>query len=119
MTLAKSLMTIKLTSSADRFAGHDGPLVQYKVHCLMQHVQSNTGSHWALPLGDFLLSIAPVATRAPAHETTTKTCTHFAGRFDGRGGAPVQYRVHCLMEETQGFTRSHWALSLGKYCSQY
>ena len=34
-------------------------------------------------------------------------CTHFAGRFDGRGGAPVRYRTHRPMEEVQGFPKSH------------
>jgi hypothetical protein len=28
--------------------------------------------------------------------------------FDGHGGALVQDRVHCPMEEVQGFGRSHW-----------
>jgi hypothetical protein len=33
----------------------------------------------------------------------------FAAHFDvdGRGGAPVLYRVHRLMEEVHGFLKSH------------
>ncbi len=45
-----------------------------------------------------------------------KTWTNFAGHFDGRGGALVQYHAYRLMEEVQGFTRSHWMPPLGKYC---
>jgi hypothetical protein len=33
--------------------------------------------------------------------------THFAGRFDGHPVAAVRYRVHRLMEEVQGFRKSH------------
>jgi hypothetical protein len=116
--MAKSLMTIKCPLSAGCFDGHGGQLMQYKAHLPMQHVQGYTGSHWTLPLGNYLLCIASAATRATANKTTTKTCTHFAGHFDGRGGAPLQYRAHCLMKEAQGFTRSHWTPPLGKYCGQ-
>ena len=35
------------------------------------------------------------------------TCTHIAGRFDGRGGAPVLYCVHHPVEEVHGFHKSH------------
>jgi hypothetical protein len=84
----------------------------------MQHVQGYTGSLWALPLGNYLLHITLVATRATANKTTTKKCTNFAGHFDGWGGAPVQYCVHPPMEEVQGFGRSHWTPPLGKYCGQ-
>ena len=34
-------------------------------------------------------------------------CTSFAGHFDSHGSAMVQYRVHHLMEEVQGFHKSH------------
>jgi hypothetical protein len=37
------------------------------------------------------------------------------GHFDGHGDAPVCNRAHCLMEEVQSFTRSHWTPPLGKY----
>jgi hypothetical protein len=36
----------------------------------MQHVQGYTGSHWTLPLGDYLLRIALAAARATANKTT-------------------------------------------------
>jgi len=34
-------------------------------------------------------------------------CTHFSGRFEGRGSAPVRYPVHCPMEEVHGFPKNH------------
>jgi hypothetical protein len=104
MTVVKSLVTIKCTSFAGRFNGHGGLLVQYEAHCPMQHVQGYTGSHWMPPLGNYSLRIAPAAARATANKRTMKTYIHFAGHFDGCGGAPVQYHAHLLMEEVQGFT---------------
>jgi hypothetical protein len=115
MEMEKSLMTIKCTLSASHFDGHGGLPVQYKMHLPMQHVQGYSRSHWMPPLSNNLLCIAPAAARATSNKTTTKTCTHFAGHFDGRGSVPVQYPTHCLMEEVQGITRSHWTLPLGKY----
>ncbi len=84
----------------------------------MQHVQGYLRSHWMPPLDDYLLRIAPEATRATDKQTTINKYTYFAGRFDGHGNAPVQYLVHCQMEEVQGFTRSHWTLPSGKYYVQ-
>jgi hypothetical protein len=81
----------------------------------MQNVQSYTRNHWTPPSGDYLLHIAPAVTRATGKQTTTTTCTHFAGHFDGHGGAPVQYGTHCPMEEVQGFTKSQWMPPPGKY----
>jgi hypothetical protein len=60
-----------------------------------------------LPLGNYSLRIAPAAARATAIKTMTKKLTSFAGRFDGRGSAPVQYRTHHPMEEVQGFSRNN------------
>jgi hypothetical protein len=51
-------------------------------------------------------------------QNAMKKWTNFAGHFDGHCNAPVQYRTHCLMEEVQGFTRSHWTWPLGKYYVQ-
>jgi hypothetical protein len=113
--MKKLRVTSKCTSIAAHFEGLADALVQYRVHRPMQHVQGYTGSHWVLPLGNYLLHIAPAATRATANKITTKTCTYFAGHFDGHGDAPVRYRANCPMEEVQGFTRSHWMPPLGKY----
>jgi hypothetical protein len=85
----------------------------------MQHVQGYSGSHW-MPgaSSNYSLRIAPAATRATGKQTTINKYTYKAGRVDGRGGAPVQYRAYRLMEEVQGFTRCRWMLPLGKYCGQ-
>jgi hypothetical protein len=58
------------------------------------------------------------AARATANKTTTKQMTNFAGHFDGHGNAPVPYHVHHLMEEVQGFGRSHWMPPSDEYCGQ-
>jgi hypothetical protein len=108
----------KSISIAGRFDGHARTLEQYRRHCPMQHVQSYPRSHWMPQSGDYLLCIALAATRVTGNNTTIKNWTNFAGHFDGRGGAPVQYRAHCLVGEVQGFGRSHWMLLLDKYCSQ-
>jgi hypothetical protein len=98
--------------------GHGGLPVQYKVHRPMQHVQGYFGSHWMPASGDYLLRITPVAARATGKQTTINKYTYQAGRFDGHGDVPVRNRVHCLMEEVQGFARSHWMLPSGKYYVQ-
>jgi hypothetical protein len=116
--MTKLMMTSKCTSIAAHFEGLPHAPEQYRWHCLMQHVQGYSGGYWKPPSGDYLLCIAPAAARAAANKTMTKKWTNFAGHFDGRGGAPVQYRVYCLMEEVQGFTRSHWTPLLGEYCGQ-
>jgi hypothetical protein len=36
----------------------------------MQHVHGYIGSHWTLPLGDYLLRIAPAAAMATINKTT-------------------------------------------------
>jgi hypothetical protein len=107
---------IKMFLRCGHFDCHGGAPEQYIRHCLMQHVQGYPGCHWTPPLGNYLLRIAPAATRATANKTATKKWTNFDGHFDGRGVAPVQYRVHCPMEEVQSFGRSHWMLPLGEYC---
>jgi hypothetical protein len=62
--MTKLTMTNKCTSPASRFDGHGGAPEQYRQHCPMRHVQGYSGSHWMLPLGNYSLCIAPVATRA-------------------------------------------------------
>ncbi len=65
----------------------------------MRRVQGYLGSHWMLPVGNYLLCVAPAATRATGKQTTIYKYTYFAGRFEGHGDAPVQYRAHRVMEE--------------------
>jgi hypothetical protein len=112
------MMMNKHSSTSGRFDGHGGSLEQYIWHRLMRHVQGYSGNHWAPPLGDYSLCIAPVAARATSNKTTTKKCTKKTGHFDGCGGAPVQYGTHCPIEEVQGFTRSHWMPPSGKHLLQ-
>jgi hypothetical protein len=45
----------------------------------------------------------------------TNKCTSSAGRFDGHGGAPEQYRRHRPMRHVQGYSGSHWTPALGYY----
>ncbi len=118
MTIAKLSMTIKCALSAGRFDGHGSPPVQHEEHRPMQHVQVYTASHWMPPLGNYLLHIAPAAARATGKQTTMNKFTYYAGHFDGHCGPPVRYRMHCQMEEVQGFIRSHWMLPMGKYSVQ-
>jgi hypothetical protein len=109
-------VTNKCTSAAGHFDGHVDAMEQYTQHRLMQHVQANNQSHWMPPSGNYSLRIAPAAIRATSKQTTMKKYTYFAGHFDGHVDVLVRYRVHCLMEEVQGFTTSHWTLPpLGEY----
>jgi hypothetical protein len=89
----------KCASTAGRFNCHADVWVQCCLYCPMQHVHSFPGSHWMLPLGNYLLHDAPAAARVTANKTTMKKWTNFSGQFDGCGGALVQYRTDCLIEE--------------------
>ena len=54
------------------FDGHGGAPVQYGVHHLMQHDQGFIGSRRTPPSGNYLLRIAPAATRAIINITMMK-----------------------------------------------
>jgi hypothetical protein len=95
----KVMMTNKYTSSVGRFDDHVGAPEQYRWHRPKRHVQGYSGSHWMSPWGDYLLRIAPAAARLTANKKMTKKCTKKTGYFDGRSGALVQYRTHCLIED--------------------
>jgi hypothetical protein len=113
--MMKLTMASTCSSVVGRFDGHGSPPVQYEAHHPMQHIQSYSGSHWTPALGNYLLRIAPAATRATGKQTTINKYTYKASRFDGHGNAPVRNLTHCTMEEVQGFTRSHWTPPSGKY----
>jgi hypothetical protein len=66
----EATMTNKCTSSTSRFDPHGGALEQYRWHCLMQHVQGYSGSHWTPASGDYSLRITPAAARATGKQTT-------------------------------------------------
>jgi hypothetical protein len=78
-------------------------------------MSSYSGSHLTPPWGDCWLRITLAAARATGKLTTINKYTYKAGRFDGHGNVPVRNRAHRLMEEVQGFTRSHWTPPLGEY----
>jgi hypothetical protein len=73
--MTKSTMTSKCTSITARFEGLADALEQYRWHRPMHHVQGYLGSHWTLPLGNFLLRIAPAAARATGKQTTINKYT--------------------------------------------
>ena len=58
------------TSFTCHFHGHADKLKQYGGHCLMQHDQGFSISHWTLPSGDYSLRIAPADTRATFNKKT-------------------------------------------------
>jgi hypothetical protein len=65
-----SAATSECASVAGHFDGHAEALKQSMWHCLMQHVQGSSGSHWTLPLGDYSLRIAPAAALETINKTT-------------------------------------------------
>jgi len=62
--------TNECTSIAGHFNGYAEELEQYMRHCLMQHIQGYSGSHWTPPSGDYSLHIASAAARATAKKSS-------------------------------------------------
>jgi hypothetical protein len=89
----EATMTNKFTSIIGHFDGHGSARERYRQHRPMRHVQGYSQSHWTPPSDNYSLCITPAAARVTANDTKMKKWTNFDGRFDGRGGAPVQYRV--------------------------
>jgi hypothetical protein len=106
--MMRLMMASTCSSIVGCFDNHGSPPVQYRGHCPMQHVQGYSGSHWMPASGNYLLRIAPEPPGQQGKQTTISKYTYKARRFDGHGNAPVCNRPHCLMEEVQGFIRSHW-----------
>jgi hypothetical protein len=113
--MTKWIMASTCSFVVGRFDGHGNTPVQYEAHHLMQHVQGYSRSHWTPASGDYLPRIAPAAARATGKQITINEYNYKAGHFDGHGNVPVRNRMHCPMEEAQGFTRGHWTPLLGKY----
>jgi hypothetical protein len=67
-------------------------------------------------IGRLLSPYCPSGCQGNSKGKDDKKWTNIAGHFDGRGSAPVKYRMHHSMEVVQGFGRSHLTLPLGKYC---
>jgi hypothetical protein len=70
--------------------------------------------HWETTC--FVLPQQPPGQQANKQQSTN-TPTLLAV-FDDHGKAPVHYRAYQLIEEVQGFTKSHWMPPLGKYYVQ-
>ena len=68
--MKKAAATIVCISVAGLFNGHTDALKQCGAHCSMQLDQGFIGSHWTLPLGNYLLHIVPAAARATINKTT-------------------------------------------------
>ncbi len=66
-------------------------------------------------IGQLLAPYHPSGRQGNNQQTTIKQYTHFADHFDGHCNAAVQYRMHWLIEEVQGFTKSHWMPPLSKH----
>jgi hypothetical protein len=47
--------------------------------------------------------------------TMASTCSSIVGHFDGHGGLPVQYEVHCPLQHVQGYSGCHWTPASGNY----
>jgi hypothetical protein len=47
--------------------------------------------------------------------TMASTCPSVVCHFDGHGGPPVQYEVHCPMQHVQGYSGSNWMPASGDY----
>jgi len=60
------------------------------------------GLHWKpqdAAIGRLLAPYCPSGRQGDSKQNNYIKCTHFAGLFDGRGGAPVLYRTHRPMED--------------------
>jgi hypothetical protein len=85
------------------FDGQTDAPVQYCMNRLMKGIQGFTWCHWMLPLGKYLQRIALADNEVVCKGKSNLKYTIFAGHFNGRGGVPVQYCVHCLIEGVQGY----------------
>jgi hypothetical protein len=101
--MTKLMMTLKCTSVAANFEGLVDAPEQYRWYCPMQRVQGYFGSHCTPASGDYLLHIAPAATRATGIQTTINKHTIEDGHFNGHGDAR---RSRASIEATG---RCHWA----------
>ena len=58
-------------------------------------------------IGQLLTQYRPGGRQSDNQHKDNRTCTHFAGCFNGHHDAAVLYRVHRPMEEVRGFHKSH------------
>ena len=79
----------------------------------MEDIQGYSGSHWRLPLGNYLLHIAPADARVTGKTTKMGKDTLFAGHFNDHGNA-LWYSVHCPIEVVQGYKRKPLDANIGQ-----
>ncbi len=70
--MKKLMIASKCSSIVGYFNGHGSVPEQYSWHRPMRHLQGYPGSHWTLPLGNYLLHITPAAAKATTTNTRTK-----------------------------------------------
>ncbi len=58
-------------------------------------------------IGQLFTPYCPSGRQGDNQQNDDEKYIYFAGHFDGHRDAPVRYREHRLMEEVQGFPKSH------------
>jgi hypothetical protein len=116
--MMKSTIASKCSSIIGHFDGHGGVLERYRRHCSIRHFRGYSGKPLDAAMGQLLAPYHPSSRQANSKQNNDKKWTNFDGHFDVCGGALVQYHVHLLMENVQGFGRSHWTPPLVEYCGQ-
>jgi hypothetical protein len=69
-------------------------------------------------IGLILPPYCPGGRQGDIKQNNNVKCVHFAGRFDGCGGALVLYRSHRPIKEVRGFPKSHQTTPSGKHLFQ-
>ena len=64
-------------------------------------------------IGRLIAPYCPGDCQGGSKQNNNEKGVHIAGRFDGRGGVPVQYRAHHPKVEVHGFPKSHKPPPLG------
>jgi hypothetical protein len=103
------------TTIAARFAGHNDAPVQSVYIAQWRGSRASLEATRRQNRGSIFFVSSRQTTGLHARKKKEKS-TILAGHFDGHGGAPVQYRAHCLIEGVQGYDGSHWLMPRGKYC---
>ncbi len=58
-------------------------------------------------IGQLIAPYCPGGRQGDSTQINNVKFTHFAQRFDGRGGVPILYCTHRPMEEVHGFPKRH------------
>ena len=95
------------TSSTGHFHRHGSAPVQYKVQPPDLACPVLLRKPLDATIGQLLTPYCPGGGQGDNQQNDNAKYPPFAGHFDGRGGAPVLYHTHRLMEEVYGFHKSH------------